>query len=142
LQRTGDRVLTELRESGIRTGIVSYADIAVFDGCSSRAALPASPTSLCSEMARSCKPDPAIFRTAAVSVAPDRAMFVGDSVEADIVRGRVGSHAAALGPRVRRGRCSAATLSHPTTTSITCSMSSTSPSTTSLPTVLLDHHQR
>ena len=100
---------------------------------------------LCSEMARSCKPDPAIFlqALAAVGVAPDRAMFVGDSVEADIVGGnRVGMRTALLSAReLRRGRVAPRTIrSHtPTTTSITCSMSSTSPSTTGLPTVLLDH---
>jgi len=96
-------MLTKLRDSGIRTGIVSYADIAVFDGLLQQTGLAGlTDVELCSEMARSCKPDPAIFlqALAAVSVAPDRAIFVGDSVEADIVGGnRVGMHTALLSAR-------------------------------------------
>jgi HAD superfamily hydrolase (TIGR01509 family) len=95
--------LNELRASGIRTGIVSYADIAVFDGLLQQTGLAGlTEVELCSEMARSCKPDPAIFlrALAAVSVAPDRAMFVGDSIEADIVGGnRVGMRTALLSAR-------------------------------------------
>jgi FMN phosphatase YigB (HAD superfamily) len=96
-------MLTVLRDAGIRTGIVSYADIGVFDGLLHQTGLAGlTDVELCSEMARSCKPDPAIFlqALAAVSVAPDRAMFVGDCVESDIVGGnRVGMRTALLSNR-------------------------------------------
>ena len=95
--------LTLLRDAGIGTGIVSYADTPVFDGLLRQTGLAGlTDVELCSEMARSCKPDPTIFLQAldAVGVSPDRAMFVGDSIDADIVGGnRVGMQTALLSAR-------------------------------------------
>ena len=57
---------------------------------------------VCSEMARSCKPDPAIFLMAldGIGVPPARAMFVGDSVESDVVGGnRLGMRTVLLSGR-------------------------------------------
>jgi putative hydrolase of the HAD superfamily len=92
--------LTLLSDAGIRTGIVSYADVPVFNGLLEQTGLAGlTDVEVCSEMARSCKPHPAIFlqALAAVGAAPADAMFVGDSVEADIVGGnRVGMHTALL----------------------------------------------
>ena len=86
--------LSRLRRAGIRTGIVSYADTPVFRGLLEHTGLAGlCDVELCSEQARSCKPHPTIFlkALAAVGTAPRQAMFVGDSVGADIVGGnRVG----------------------------------------------------
>jgi HAD superfamily hydrolase (TIGR01509 family) len=86
--------LLRLRQAGIRTGIVSYADTAVFRGLLNHTGLAGlSDVELCSEQAQSCKPHPTIFlrALAEVGTAPRHAMFVGDSISADIVGGnRVG----------------------------------------------------
>jgi putative hydrolase of the HAD superfamily len=82
---------------------VSYADIGVFEGLLDQTGLAGlTDFEICSEMARSCKPDPAIFRTAldGIGVASERAMFVGDSVESDVVGGnRLGMQTALLSAR-------------------------------------------
>ena len=86
--------LIRLRQSGIRTGIVSYADTSVFRGLLEHTGLAGlCDVELCSEQARSCKPHPTIFlkALAEVGTAPGHAMFVGDSIDADIIGGnRVG----------------------------------------------------
>jgi HAD superfamily hydrolase (TIGR01509 family) len=86
--------LSRLRRAGIRTGIVSYADTPVFRGLLEHTGLAGlCDVELCSEQARSCKPHPTIFlkALAEVGTAPRHAMFVGDSIGADIVGGnRVG----------------------------------------------------
>ena len=95
--------LTRLRDVGIRTGIVSYADITVFEALLKLTGLAGSTdVEVCSETARSCKPHPAIFQRAlcAVGVDPTEAMFVGDTVATDIVGGnRVGMRTALLSAR-------------------------------------------
>ena len=92
-----------LRSAGIRTGIVSYADVRVFAGLLEQTGLAGlTDIEICSEMARSCKPHSAIFRMAleGVGVAPERAMFVGDSVESDVVGGnRLGMQTVLLAAR-------------------------------------------
>ena len=92
--------LTRLRDVGIRTGIVSYADITVFEALLKLTGLAGSTdVEVCSEMARSCKPHPEIFRQAlcAVGVDPTEAMFVGDTVDTDIVGGnRIGMRTSLL----------------------------------------------
>jgi HAD superfamily hydrolase (TIGR01509 family) len=95
--------LARLRDVGIRTGIVSYADITVFEALLKLTRLAGSTdVEVCSETARSCKPHPAIFHQAlsSVGVDPTEAMFVGDTVETDIVGGnRVGMRTALLSAR-------------------------------------------
>ena len=95
--------LTRLRDVGIRTGIVSYADIPVFEALLKLTGLAGSTdVEVCSETARSCKPHPAIFHQAlcSVGVDPTEAMFVGDTVDTDIVGGnRVGMRTALLWAR-------------------------------------------
>lgn len=95
--------ITALRAAGIRTGIVSYADIGVFEGLLEQTGLAGlTDTAVCSEMARSCKPAPAIFLVAldGIGVPPTRAMFVGDSVESDVVGGnRLGLRTVLLSAR-------------------------------------------
>lgn len=92
-----------LRSAGVRTGIVSYADIPVFEGLLEQTGLAGlTDIEICSEMARACKPDPAIFRMAlnGIGVAPEWAMFIGDSVESDVVGGnRLGMRTVLLGAR-------------------------------------------
>ena len=69
---------------------MSYADITVFEALLKLTGLAGSTDAeVCSEMARSCKPHPEIFRQAlcAVGVDPTEAMFVGDTVDTDIVGG-------------------------------------------------------
>jgi HAD superfamily hydrolase (TIGR01509 family) len=86
--------LTLLRNTGIRTAVVSYADILVFEALLKQTGLAGSTDAeVCSEVARSCKPHAEIFHRAlrTIGVEPSDAMFVGDSVDADIVGGnRVG----------------------------------------------------
>jgi HAD superfamily hydrolase (TIGR01509 family) len=90
--------LTRLHHAGIRTGIVSYADIPVFRALLERTGLAGlCDVEICSEQARSCKPHPTIFlrALAEVGTAPRHSMFVGDAVDADIVGGnRVGMRTA------------------------------------------------
>lgn len=92
--------LATLRQAGIRTGIVSYSDVAVFRVLLKRSGLAGlTDVELCSEEARSCKPHPSIFlqALAAIDIAPRHALFVGDSVDSDIVGGnRVGMRTALL----------------------------------------------
>jgi FMN phosphatase YigB (HAD superfamily) len=108
-----------LRAAGIRTGIVSYADITVFDALLEQTGLAGlTDVEVCSEMARSCKPDPAIFEMAfdAIDIAPQRAMFVGDSVESDVAGGnRVGMRTVLLTARefAIGGGSNADPLTHP-----------------------------
>jgi HAD superfamily hydrolase (TIGR01509 family) len=111
--------LTLLREAGIKTGIVSYADIAVFEGLLEQSGLASlTDVEVCSEAARSCKPHPAIFEQALTTIAakPSRTMFVGDSVDTDIVGGnRMGMHTALLAaqPFTLGGSSTEDRLTHP-----------------------------
>jgi HAD superfamily hydrolase (TIGR01509 family) len=95
--------ITALRAAGIRTGIVSYADITVFEALLEQTGLAGlTDIEVCSETARSCKPNPAIFQLAleGIGVLPARAMFVGDSVESDVVGGnRLGMRTVLLSGR-------------------------------------------
>lgn len=82
--------LDALRESGRRVGVVSWADDAVFDELIEQLDFRAHiDVAVCSETARSCKPHPGIFRHAlnAIDATPERSMFVGDSIDQDIVGG-------------------------------------------------------
>lgn len=92
-----------LRDAGIRTGIVSYADTPVFRGLLNQTGLARlTDVELCSEQAKSCKPHPRIFlqALAAIDTAPANALFVGDSIEADIIgANRVGMRTALLSGR-------------------------------------------
>jgi putative hydrolase of the HAD superfamily len=92
--------LARLRSAGIRTGIVSFADIGPFRALLDRTGLAGlTDVELCSEEAKSCKPDPEIFRQAlaVLGVAPERSLFVGDSIDSDIVgANRVGTATALL----------------------------------------------
>jgi putative hydrolase of the HAD superfamily len=95
--------LTRLRDAGIRTGIVSYADIPVFDALLKLTGLAGTTdVEVCSEVARSCKPHPEIFHHAlrTIGVDPSEAMFLGDDINTDIVGGnRIGMHTALLSAR-------------------------------------------
>ena len=95
--------LTRLRDIGIRTGIVSYADITVFEALLKLTGLAGTTdVEVCSEVARSCKPHPEIFHHAlrSIGVDPSEAMFVGDDIDTDIVGGnRIGMHTALLSAR-------------------------------------------
>jgi len=96
-------VLTRLRNAGIRTGIVSYADIPVFEALLKLTGLAGTTdVEICSEVARSCKPHPEIFHKAlrSINVDPSDAMFVGDDADTDIVGGnRIGMRTALLSTR-------------------------------------------
>lgn len=79
-----------IRASGRRVGVVSWADIDVFDRLIEHLEFGDHvDVAVCSEAARSCKPHPGIFRYAldAIGAAPERSMFVGDSIDQDIVGG-------------------------------------------------------
>ena len=83
--------LSALRARGLHVSIVSNIDDDFLDPMVARSGLDAHLDAwTSSEEARSCKPDPGIFRLACekAGVAPDRVMFVGDSREADIAGGR------------------------------------------------------
>jgi HAD superfamily hydrolase (TIGR01509 family) len=92
-----------LRDAGIRTGIVSYADTRVFRGLLNQTGLAGlTDVELCSQEAESCKPHPSIFlqALAATDTAPANALFVGDSIDADIIgANRVGMRTALLSGR-------------------------------------------
>ena len=80
--------LAELRRRGLHVGSASNADIeqfeAMVDGLDVRAAFD---SLLCSEEARSCKPDLAIYEEALrrAGCAPHEALFVGDTPDHDLV---------------------------------------------------------
>lgn len=79
-----------LRESGCRVGIVSWADNEVFDALMGQLGFRDHlDVAVCSEAATSCKPHPAIFRAALepIDAVPERSIFVGDSIDQDIVGG-------------------------------------------------------
>jgi HAD superfamily hydrolase (TIGR01509 family) len=79
-----------LRDRGIRVGIVSWADTEVFDRSIEQLGFAEHiDVAVCSEDAQSCKPHPGIFLTAldSLNVAPERAAFVGVSIDGDIVGG-------------------------------------------------------
>lgn len=92
--------IARLRSAGVRTGILSFADTQPFHALLEHTGLAGlTDVELCSEETASCKPDPKIFRDALaiLDVAPERALFVGDSIDADIVGGnRVGMATALL----------------------------------------------
>ena len=80
--------LAALRQTGITTGIVSYADTEVFEALLNQTGLDmAVDVAICSQQAQSCKPDAKIFRHALTlaGASPATTMFVGDSIEYDIV---------------------------------------------------------
>lgn len=82
--------LAALREAGIPTAIVSFADQAEFDLMVDRAGLRGlTDFELCSEAARSCKPHAPIFlqALAALGAEPEDAMYVGDTPTHDVVGG-------------------------------------------------------
>jgi HAD superfamily hydrolase (TIGR01509 family) len=95
--------IARLRMAGVLTGIVSYADTAVFRALLQHSGLAgAAEIELCSEQAQSCKPDARVFllALAELRVPPCRALFVGDSIDADIVgANRVGMRSALLAGR-------------------------------------------
>lgn len=79
-----------LRSAGCGVGVVSWADEEVFDRMIEQLGFrDHADVVVCSETARSCKPHPGIFQHAldALGVQADRAMFVGDSVDQDVVGG-------------------------------------------------------
>jgi len=80
--------LARLRAAGVRTGILSFADVGPFRALLEHTGLARlTDVELCSQEANSVKPDPRIFRQAlaVVGVAPERSLFVGDSIDSDIV---------------------------------------------------------
>jgi ribulose-1,5-bisphosphate 5-phosphatase len=90
--------LAGLRHAGVRTGIVSYADTDVFEALLRQTGLDSAvDITICSQQARSCKPDAKIFLAALALVgsSPTTTIFVGDSIEHDIVgANRVGMRTA------------------------------------------------
>jgi HAD superfamily hydrolase (TIGR01509 family) len=96
-------MLTRLRAAGIRTAIVSFADIPVFEALLKLTRLAGTTDAeVCSEVARSCKPHPEIFHHALRMIGVDAsdALFVGDDVDNDIVGGnRIGMRTALLSGR-------------------------------------------
>lgn len=79
-----------LRSAGCGVGVVSWADEEVFDAMIEQLGFrDHADVLICSETARSCKPHPGIFQHAldALGVQAERAMFVGDSVDQDVVGG-------------------------------------------------------
>jgi putative hydrolase of the HAD superfamily len=79
-----------LRALGIKVGIVSWADTDVFDRLIEHLGFAEHvDVAVCSQDARSCKPHPGIFRVAldALGTTPERTIFVGDSVDGDVVGG-------------------------------------------------------
>jgi putative hydrolase of the HAD superfamily len=80
--------LRMLRKRGLHVGVVSNIDDDQFDALWARCGLgPWVDAITTSEQARSCKPDPEIFRTAlekAGGVQPEEVVFVGDSVPHDV----------------------------------------------------------
>jgi HAD superfamily hydrolase (TIGR01509 family) len=95
--------LRRLRDAGVRTGIVSFADIPVFEALLRQTGLATyTDVEVCSELARSCKPHPEIFQVAlrTIDVEPSDALFVGDDVDTDIVgANRIGMRTALLSSR-------------------------------------------
>jgi len=81
--------LTALRRQGLHLGIVSNIDDDQFHPLWERIGLgPYFDAITTSEEARSCKPDPGIYRHAlgkAGDVAPEQVIFVGDSLDYDVV---------------------------------------------------------
>jgi 2-haloalkanoic acid dehalogenase type II len=91
--------LRALRERGLRVQIVSNIDDEQLDGLVSRLGLDAVvDTWTSSESARSCKPDARIYQVALTAAGCDAAevLFVGDTVEHDVVGPRARGMATAL----------------------------------------------
>jgi len=79
-----------LRVAGIKVGVVSIADDWVFDALIDQLGFTDHvDVAVCSETAKSCKPHAGIFRHAldALAVPAERTMFVGDTIDSDIVGG-------------------------------------------------------
>ena len=79
-----------LRAAGIKVGVVSIADDWVFDALIDQLGFADHlDVAVCSETAKSCKPHAGIFRYAldALGVPAERAMFVGDTIDSDVVGG-------------------------------------------------------
>lgn len=86
------QLLRSLRTDGLAIGITSNADCQEFRGTLEDEGLDGLADSvLCSEEARSCKPDPVIFyeMLRRLDVRPSEALFVGTSPEVDIRGARV-----------------------------------------------------
>ncbi|GBD11308.1 Haloacetate dehalogenase H-2 [bacterium HR23] len=89
----GAPLLRSLRRR-VRVGVVSNADVAFFYPLLGRLALPVE-VAVCSEEARAYKPHPRPFQFALawLGLAPQEALFVGDSLEEDVQGAvRVGLH--------------------------------------------------
>ena len=84
--------LAGLRERGLHLGIVSNIDDDQFEPLFAELGLaPYFDATTTSEAARSCKPDPGIYRVAlerAAGVDPAEVLFVGDSLEHDVAGAR------------------------------------------------------
>jgi len=83
-----EEMLRELRRRDIHVGSASNADIAQFDAMvESLGVRELFDSLLCSEEARSCKPDTAIYNEALrrAGCSPQEAIFVGDTPDHDIV---------------------------------------------------------
>ncbi len=87
LREGAAETLSELRARGFHVGVVSNSDEDQLERMLEIGALRAYlDSSLCSETARSCKPDPAIFRQALgrADCLPSEAVFVGDTPWDDV----------------------------------------------------------
>jgi HAD superfamily hydrolase (TIGR01509 family) len=79
-----------LRDAGLKVGIVSFADRGMFEGLITQLGFADHvDIAVSSEAARSCKPHAGIFQHAldALGVPAERAMFVGDQIDSDVVGG-------------------------------------------------------
>ncbi len=99
------RTLGELRRRGLHLAVVSNIDDHQFDPLWEQVGLGGLFDAVTtSEQARSCKPDPGIFRVAlakASDIPPDQVVFVGDSVDHDVAGANtLGMTSVLIGPRV------------------------------------------
>ncbi|QEC50631.1 HAD family hydrolase [Baekduia soli] len=101
-------VLAQLRSRGAALVVVSNWDVSLHEALATTGLAPLVDAAISSAEAGAAKPDPAIFARAlelAGGVAPERALHVGDSVEADVA----GARAAGIAPVLvdRTGRAAA-----------------------------------
>ncbi len=100
-----EHTLAELRRRGLHLAVVSNIDDHQFEPLWQQVGLdPLFDAVTTSEQARSCKPDPGIFRAAlakANDVAPEEVVFVGDSVEHDVAGANtLGMTSVLIGPEL------------------------------------------